>query len=68
MIVAVELNRKKRNVPVKVQPISATVELVLILDYSIWLKFHSLEIRAENALNKTTNMILYFTHLAEMVS
>ena len=62
-----ELKRKKRELSMEVPPISAVVDLVMIVDYSLWSKLTNEEIRS-NTNDSTVNLILYFAHLTEIVS
>ena len=64
----VNLKRKKRQVPVEVTPIAAVVELVMIVDYSLWHKMSSENITADGANNHMLNVLLYFGHITAMVS
>lgn len=63
--------RKKRAVPnlsTVITPISATVELMMIVDYSIWSNMSSsLDSVVENSTSPMISLLLYYTHLAMVV-
>ena len=50
-----------------IQPISAVVELVMIVDYSLWYKMTNEDIRP-NTTDSEINLLLYFAHLTDIVS
>jgi len=49
-------------------PISASVELAIVVDYAAWLKMSSGEVLAENETDHMVDLLLYYAHLTEIVS
>ena len=67
-LVFIDLKRAKRDATQILLPISATVELVLVVDYSIWKKVGSREIRGAKLSDSLTELLLYFAHMTQIVS
>lgn len=63
------LNRTRRSLPIEqtASAVSATVEVVLLLDYSVYDWMTSGTVTAEGETDATVNMLLYFAHLAQIV-
>jgi len=49
-----------------VVPVAATVELVLVIDYSLWKKMSSRV--AGNETDAMVDVLLYYAHMVEIVS
>lgn len=63
-----EGRRTKRQTITEITPVSATVELFMIVDFGLWSKMSSQNLVATGATDHTVNILLYFGHMAEVVS
>lgn len=62
------LNRTRRSIS-QTSPaaISATIEVVLLIDYSVYDWMTSGPVKADGETDATVNLLLYFAHLNQMV-
>lgn len=69
VLVVHELTRKKREI-VEITPITAVVELVMIVDFSLFTFFNDPNINPniDEDTDPMLNLLLYFAHIADMVS
>ncbi|XP_067936778.1 uncharacterized protein [Watersipora subatra] len=63
-----ERTRQKRSLPQTIEPISATVELVMVIDFAVWNKTSYGSISAANETDHMVNLLLYYAHMAEIVN
>lgn len=59
--------RERRELGQTVTPVSVTVELVFLIDYSVWSHFSTGDILAKDETDYAVNIVLYFAQLAQMV-
>ncbi|KAF6022666.1 hypothetical protein EB796_019017 [Bugula neritina] len=67
-VIPKEPARRKREIARDVTPISASVELAIVVDYAAWLKMSSGDVLAENETDHMVNLLLYYAHLTEIVN
>ena len=63
--------KRSNSLPTTIQPVSAVVELVWLIDYSVMSMFNNLVAEDITALrddSHVVNLMLYFAHLTTMVS
>lgn len=60
--------RAKRATIEKITPISATVEVAMVIDYSVWLHISSnSEFMAKDETDQAVNVLLYFAQIGQVV-
>lgn len=61
--------RRKRAAAVAVTPLDVTVEIVMMIDFSLYTKFNNFpNALAKDETDKMVDLLLYYAHLNEIVS
>lgn len=67
MIVATERRVKRQIEGVDILPVSGRVEIVLLIDYMMYLRLTYRDVKVLNETDKITNLLIYFAQMVEIV-
>jgi len=67
LIVETERRVKRQIEGVDILPVSGRVEIVLLIDYIMYLRLTYRDVKVLNETDKITNLLIYFAQMVEIV-